>query len=176
MNTISRLQYFKHVDRTDTSATGEWLPDSSSVRTDATGWPMQRLVALWFHEIEELVSGRRDRCCIVESLLAGPDGGVYPATWWALYRIAGEIRVQRQTCIEHPAAHDCASLPPGEWWNIVPDYSPWIDCDFQTQIPAVEWMTSDLNMQKWMRRMTCAEAGTSPAGLDDSFRDHPFRV
>ena len=116
--------------------------DPEPLAISMAGWPALRLFCHWKREIEMLLTGVRDRCCIVGGLTV-LEGVTVPSEWWTAYLREGSVRLRYQ--VLRVSSVD-GWLDPNHWWEQMSSYAgPSLG-----EPPASEWNVSREEIVDWL--------------------------
>jgi hypothetical protein len=119
------------------------------------GWSGLDILNHWRREIEMLLNGTRDRCCIVSGLSVIDDITV-PSEWWIMYLINEQAKLRYQALLVHSPGE---WLDPSSWWkNISPR-----NVSREGEAPASEWSVARRDLVRWCTQcdvLACAISAT----------------
>jgi hypothetical protein len=124
----------------------EW-PESMQITMGH--WSAVDLLKHWRSEIGHILSGDRDRCCIICELTSRRSRKSFPCKWWKVYAINGEARFHSQIIAMVSIREPLKWQKPDSWWKNISDYTPWADTTDKPKRRISEWTASFDDLAAW---------------------------
>lgn len=122
-------------------------------------WSALRLFRHWAREIELLLEGLRDKCCIVSGLTV-LEGATVPSEWWIAYSQEGSVRLRYQVLrVESVDGWG----DPNQWWEHVCPY----DVSSHGESPPSEWNVSREELAAWLSHCSVLIAAAETVVADE---------